>query len=343
MRSVYSIVIFFSLASQCLNLVSALPLPLERVGREVGIQARRNRKQTGTATGAKTLPVTSTASDGSVIVEDEVVINGLNMRFKVSAPASELVANSGQATGTLGINVLFHGDGGQSFVDFPNQGVNGNLMGVALLSPDPNFRWGGFDPQDQTGLVRPDGVAHSAAVNQLLTTVLPTVVNFDPSQIFLEGVSGGSLLLSGFTIPTFGASLGVPGAVLGCGGLEPQVAVQGDISGLRLHFQSTTDELPDLQTSIPAAITAYENIITDTTLLTADASPVGGHCAFDQQDFVSGVQLLTDNYSDILAGTGTLNGVAVANSVVGNENLFAKNVAAASTGNVRKGKNNNRA
>lgn len=111
-------------------------------------------------------------------------------------------------------------------------------------------------------------------------------------------------------IPTFGASLAVPGAVLGCGGLVPyvvspappahrnvfpsrQVAVQGDISGLRLHFQSTTDDLAALQTSMyavasfssawannalsPQAITAYEKLITDTTLLTADASPTGGH------------------------------------------------------------------
>lgn len=44
-------------------------------------------------------------------------------------------------------------------------------MGVALLAPDKDLRWGGSDPQDQTGLVRPDGAAHSAAVNQFLTTV----------------------------------------------------------------------------------------------------------------------------------------------------------------------------
>jgi uncharacterized membrane protein YphA (DoxX/SURF4 family) len=80
-------------------------------------------------------------------------------------------------------------------------------------------------------------------VNELLTKVLPTVVNFDPKQIFLEGVrdpllarfsplishrfqvSGGSLLLSGFMIPTFAASLAVPGAVLGCGGLVPYALV----------------------------------------------------------------------------------------------------------------------
>ncbi|KAF8868541.1 hypothetical protein BD779DRAFT_1595129 [Infundibulicybe gibba] len=255
------------------------------------------------------------------------------MRFKVSAPSSELVAASAGAgaagagtqarAGNLGINasVLFHGDGGQSFFDFPNQGVNNNLMGVALLSPDPQLRWGGSDPNDNTGLVRPDGPAHSAAVNQLLTQVLPQVVNFDPTQVFMEGVSGGSLLLSGFMLPTFGASLGVPGAVIGCGGLPPQVAVQGDISNIRIHWQSTVNDLPDLQTSIPQAISAYEKIATDaglsTTqinqLQTADASPNGGHCEFDEKDFVSGVQLLSDNFGQILAGNAALNGVTVTN------------------------------
>lgn len=38
-------------------------------------------------------------------------------------------------------------------------------------------------------LHRPDGAAHSAAVNELITTVLPTMVNFDATNIFLEGVS----------------------------------------------------------------------------------------------------------------------------------------------------------
>ncbi|RDB16618.1 hypothetical protein Hypma_002863 [Hypsizygus marmoreus] len=310
--------------------------------------APRQRKSLKAAqTGASRLPAVgsgaATATDGSTIIDRTVVVNGLKMRFKVSAPASELVGatagGTGGATGTLGINVLFHGDGGQSFFDFPNQGANNGLMGVALLSPDPQLRWGGFDPADRTGLVRPDGATHSAAVNQLLTTELPKFVNFDPAKVFLEGISGGSLLLSGFLLPQFGASLGVPGAVLGCGGLEPQVAIQGDLSNLRLHWQSTIDELPDLQTSIPQAIAAYEKIAVDaglsnaqiTQLQTADASPNGGHCEFDERDFVSGVQLLTNNYAAILSGNGALNGVTVTNGVVGNEQVFAGAVTGAGT------------
>jgi hypothetical protein len=280
----------------------------------------------------------SRAKDGSTIIEDQVQINGLNMRFKVSAPASELVnGNDNKGTGKFGINVLFHGDGGQSFSDFPNQGVQSGLMGIAMLSPDSQRRWGGVD---RNGVVRPDGAAHSAAINQFLTEELPKLVNFDKSKIFLEGVSGGSLMLAGFTIPEFGASLGVQGAVLGCGGLEPQVDVKGDLSKLRVHFQSTTDDLQSLKIDIPKAIVAYEKLIpgeaNGVSLVTADATIQGGHCEFDSQGFVSGIQLMTDNYARILNGESR-----VAVSVQGNENIFnAQQVQAAAQKNAQKKKNN---
>jgi len=149
--------------------------------------------------------------------------------------------------------------------------------------------------------------------------------------VFLEGVSGGSLFLSGFLLPQFGSSLGIPGAVLGCGGLPPQLQVQGDLSKIRLHWQSTTNESPDFKMSIPQAVAAYENIavnagLSDTQigqLQTFDASPNGGPCEFDQRAFVSGVQLLTDNYGAIITGNATLNGVTVTNSVVDNTSLAA--------------------
>ena len=50
-------------------------------------------------------------------------------------------------------------------------------MGVALLSPDANRRWGGG-----AGLNRPDGPAHSAAVNQFITKV--SITNNSPSFCF---------------------------------------------------------------------------------------------------------------------------------------------------------------
>jgi hypothetical protein len=264
---------------------------------------------------------TSVATDGSTIIDDTVTINGLNMRFRVSAPDTALVSSAGAGNGTLGINLLLHGDGGQSFFDFPNQGVNNGLMGVAMLAPNKQAIWGGGN-----GLDRPDGPAHSAAINSFLTQTLPTLVNFDNTQVFMEGVSGGSLLLSGFLLPQFGSSLAVKGAVVGCGGLEPQVAVQGDLSTTRIHFQSTTNEQAILQGSIPDAITAYEQLFVDAgltddeidSLLTADASIKGGHCEFDGKDFVNGVQLLTDNFASIIDGTSNI----AQTGVVGNENLF---------------------
>jgi len=287
----------------------------------------------------------ATAPDGTPILEDEVNIGGLPLRFKVSAPANALIQggnNNGNGNrinnkrqANLGINVLLHGDGGQSFFDFPNAGVSNGLIGVALLAPDANLRWGGQDNKDNTGLIRPDGQLHSSIVNNFITQVLPQMVSFDNSQIFFEGVSGGSLTLSGFTIPQFGASLGVRGVVFGCGGLPPQINVQGDISNLRIHWQSSVNELVPLQTSIPQSIVAYEQNTASSgasanqinQLLTADNSPNGGHCEFDQQDFVSGVQLLTDNFANVIGGNARLNGVQVVNGVAGNEDLFNNGAA----------------
>lgn len=233
-------------------------------------------------------------------------------------------------TGTLGLNVLLHGDGGQSFFDFPNQAVQKNLAGVAVLAPDPNLFWGGG-----SGLDRTDGVAHAQAVNDLVQTVLPQVMAFNASQVSFTGVSGGSLMLSGFFVPAHmtnfaGAGNGV---LLNCGGLAPQVDfvdAANVAATTRMHFQSTQQELALLQGAIPDSVAAYEQVATDAglsadqigALQTVDNSPNGGHCEFDEKDFVSGVQLMADSFSDVMqGGTGQVNGVNVLNTVVGNENL----------------------
>lgn len=36
----------------------------------------------------------------------------------------------------MGLNVLLHGDGGDSFFKFPNQALQNNLMGVVALAPN---------------------------------------------------------------------------------------------------------------------------------------------------------------------------------------------------------------
>lgn len=215
------------------------------------------------------------------------------------------------ATGTAGLNVLLHGDGGQSFFDFPNQAVQNNLMGVVVLAPNKNLFWGGG-----SGLQRTDGVAHAAAVNTLIQTQLSKDVAFDAGNVFFTGVSGGSLLLSGFFVPAFGAQYKT-GVVLNCGALTPQVNVSDAVTlatSMKIHFQSTQDELALLQPAIPKAVTAYEKLATEARMSTAqigvmqtvDNTPKGGgHCGFDGKGFVTGVQLMSTNYANIMGANAS--------------------------------------
>lgn len=237
----------------------------------------------------------------------------------------------------MGINVLLHGDGGQSFFEFPNQGVKGGLMGVAVLSPDKNRKWGGAD---RNGVTRPDGVVHSQAVNDLIQQELPNMVAFNKSNVFFTGVSGGSLTLSGFFMPAHMGNYPNTGVMLNCGALTPQVNFSPEaaaaMGNTRIHFQSTSQELRSLQRDIPRAVTAYEqaagkaglNAQQINALQTVNNSPNGGHCAFDGKGFNSGVQLMADNYQNVMqaGGTGQVNGIGfVSNGVVGNEKLKFSN------------------
>jgi hypothetical protein len=283
----------------------------------------------------------STATDGSMILDDTVMVNGLPIRFKISAPADQFLVGSGvpgaaatSADGTLGANVLLHGDGGQSFFDMPNQAVQANTMGVALLAPDANLFWGGG-----SGLERTDGVAHAQAVNDFMQTELPQRVAVNMSAVSFTGVSGGSLLMSGFFIPAQMANFPNAAVELNCGGMPPQVDfVDADtvMSTMRIHYQSTQSELQLLQDSIPQAVAAYEQLATDAGLTadqvnarqTVDNTPEGGHCEFDGKDFVTGVQTMLTSYSNVVqggdglvAGIGAPSDGQVANGVVGNENL----------------------
>ncbi|KAF2014055.1 hypothetical protein BU24DRAFT_349940 [Aaosphaeria arxii CBS 175.79] len=284
----------------------------------------------------------SQAQDGSTIVDDTVNINGLPIRFKVSAPADQFMANTNipgaaataASNGTMGVNVLLHGDGGQSFFDFPNQNVQANTMGVVLLAPDPNLFWGGGQ-----GLERTDGVEHAQAVSDFVTQALPQMVAFDPNAVVFSGVSGGSLLMSGFFIPSQMANFPNSAVELNCGALPPQVDfVNGAqvLSQTKIHYQSTQNELASLQQSIPQAVAAYESAAAQAglstneinQLQTVDNTPQGGHCEFDGRDFVDGVQVMLSSYASVMqGGDGTVQGIGapsngqVRNGVVGNENL----------------------
>ncbi|CAD6444784.1 0f292a56-1668-4961-9796-9e364f4d9605 [Sclerotinia trifoliorum] len=293
---------------------------------------------TGSTTKTGTTGGVSKAAGGTMILDKTVQINGLPIRYKISAPANMFTSASGvtggtassNTTGRAGLNVLLHGDGGTSFFDFPNQAVQNNLMGVVVLAPNKKMLWGGG-----SGLQRTDGVAHAAAVNTLIQTQLSKDVAFDPGNVFFTGVSGGSLLLSGFFMPAFGAKYKT-GVLLNCGALTPQVAVVDAntlMQNTKIHYQSTKDELTSLQGSIPTAISAYEKLAKGAgmsasqigNLQTVDNTPSGGgHCGFDNKDFVSGVQLMASNYANVMGknASGQVTGIGnVLKTVVGNEKL----------------------
>ncbi|KAF2032771.1 hypothetical protein EK21DRAFT_109516 [Setomelanomma holmii] len=296
----------------------------------------------------------STAQDGSTILDDTVMHlhsreskpkltpkSNLPIRFKISAPADQFLPASGvpgaaatSAKGTLGANILLHGDGGQSFFDMPNQNVQANTMGVALLAPNANLFWGGG-----SGLQRTDGVAHAQAVNDFVQNELPARVAVNTSNIVFTGVSGGSLLMSGFFIPAQMQNFANSAVELNCGALAPQVAFQNAATVMpqtRIHYQSTQSDLTELQASIPQAVAAYEQAAVDAgmsaaqinALQTVDNTPAGGHCEFDGQDFVSGVQTMLSSYASVMqGGNGTVQGIGapstgvVTKGVVGNEKL----------------------
>lgn len=207
-------------------------------------------------------------------------------------------------------------------------------MGVALLAPNANLFWGGG-----SGLQRTDGVEHAQAVNDFIQTAMPQLVAVNMSAIVFTGVSGGSLLMSGFFVPAQMQNYPSSAVELNCGAMPPQVQFQNAaqvMSQTKIHYQSTQQELTSLQDSIPQAITAYEKLATDSGLSTAqinqlqtvDNTPTGGHCAFDGKGFVSGVQTMLTSYSNVMqGGDGTVTGIGapstgtVTTGVVGKENL----------------------
>ncbi|KAI9851585.1 MAG: hypothetical protein M1838_003297 [Thelocarpon superellum] len=285
----------------------------------------------------------SQASDGSLILDKTSNAGGFALRYKISGPAAQFSTSSQvpgatqaeSAAGTFGLNVLLHGDGADSFDTFPNQAVQSNLMGVVIRTPDPGLHWGGG-----TGnLTRPDGVSHSAAVDDLIQNqILPTQVAFNKSQVYFTGVSGGSLTLAGFFVPAFMNKYRT-GVLLNCGALPPQTQygvefVDPDdvMKTTVIHYQSTKQELDDLRPAIPAAITEYERLARNAGLSdaqinamqTVNNEPNGGHCAFDGQTFDGGVQLMANSYANVIlpGGNGQVAGIGnVKTGVVGNENL----------------------
>jgi hypothetical protein len=216
----------------------------------------------------------------------------------------------------------------------PNQAVQANTMGVALLAPNKNLFWGGG-----SGLDRTDGVAHAQAVNDFVQKELPARVAVNMSNVVFTGVSGGSLMMAGFFIPAQMQNFPNSAVELNCGAMPPQVAFVDQatvMSQTKIHYQSTQQELKLLQGAIPQAVAAYEQAAGQAGLSTAqvnalqtvDNTPTGGHCEFDGKDFVSGVQVMSSSFAAVMqGGNGTVTGIGapstgvVTKGVVGNEKL----------------------
>lgn len=307
----------------------------------------RNKNNKAATANTPFLGTTTLATDGlSTVFTTTATISNVPLQVQISAPL-ELFTTQTNLTGArarplstspLGLSLLLHGDGGQSFFDFPNQAAPSTaspLIGVVVLAPSENLLWG-QRTGPPSGLDRPDGAADAQLLATLVRDVLPRIVAFDASNVFFTGVSGGALLLSGFFVPAHLAEFpGGRGVLLMCGALAPQVEVVGDVvTGRRVHFQSTRGELGSLRGAIPQAVRAYEGLARGAGLglreigglQTVDNAPEGGHCEFDGRGFVSGIQVVVDGFGAVMqGGDGVVEGIQgggnVLRSVVGNEEL----------------------
>ncbi|KAL5606691.1 uncharacterized protein BROUX77_003901 [Berkeleyomyces rouxiae] len=279
---------------------------------------------------SRSTPSVEIASDGSTILQGVAKINGLDIGFKVSAPAECFTIGTniqGSAAirhtkGKLGLNVLLHGDGGESFYQFPNQGVRKDLAGVALLAPGEGANWGGGNSNE-----RPTGERDAAAIKEFILSYLPEILAFDNEKVYFTGISGGSKLLTGFFIPAYMHLFPNTGALLLCGAMPPQVPFvkpENFIGNTRLHFQSTQKELPSpskLRECLTETIHIYfteagaYNVQPDVLakLQTSNNKPDSKHCVFDGQSFNSGVKLLVDHFPNIMqaGGDGWVPGIGV--------------------------------
>ena len=227
----------------------------------------------------------------------------------------------GGTTGTEGVNILLHGDGASSYISFPNAPLKDNLIGVALLAPHKLSKWGGGKCGNECDLERSEAQQHSVLIDAFITNELPKLVKFDPSKVYFTGASGGSLLLSNDFIPRFAEKYNA-GYMLLCGGMgSKDIAKQDKMASVsRIHFQTSAQDLDYLrdpltktvQAVAASALKANMSPLRINQRFTIDRTPPGGHCGFDslglekidpelgQDEFDAGVQLMIDNFSNIM-------------------------------------------
>ncbi|TPX78158.1 hypothetical protein CcCBS67573_g00590 [Chytriomyces confervae] len=232
------------------------------------------------------------------------------LQFRVAMPQT--------ITPDMGLNVLLHGDGGQSFFAMPNAKLDSNLIGVTVLAPNAPMKWGGL------GNNRPDGPQHATLVKDLVKSVLPQMMpGFNQSRVYFTGVSGGSLTLTSAMIPLYG-SMFQSGWLIMCGGLPSPNGIPASAIGpnTRIHVQTTINELAFLKQSIPPALADLNQAIAKVpgitpqqaaTQFTFDGTPNGGHCAFDGQGFSSGIQAVVSQFTALMLNGQPARGITAAN------------------------------
>ncbi|BFZ55762.1 hypothetical protein PYCC9005_002803 [Savitreella phatthalungensis] len=264
------------------------------------------------------------ASDGSLIVEGESVVNGLTLRWKVSGPDDQfVVGGAGAKTDkpARGLAVLLHGDGGASFEAMPGAAISqsyaGELLDVVVLAPNNELVWGGRRT-DSRGM-RTQAVAHADALDILIDRELPRVVRFDRAKVSFTGVSGGSILLASAFLPRhlgkYASEGGGNGVMLLCGGDAPAAGAAAlqdfatAVARTRLRWQVTDNELPQLKRTIPRGIRAYAALDTGKTAVQTVFSSPGSHCAFTNGGFNDGIQRVVSNWREVMFGQGGVPGL----------------------------------
>ncbi|KAI8916232.1 hypothetical protein EDD86DRAFT_273071 [Gorgonomyces haynaldii] len=286
--------------------VTALALPAKKAKGKAKKQVDLNKIRSNGKT-----PAQIQAKVGNTVTVKEDIVKPVandptSLQFRIAVPTNP------DPNQLPGINVLLHGDGGQSFFEFPNAQFENNLIGVAVLAPNAQMRWGGTDLQ------RTDGPQHATLVAGLIKNVLPQMAQFDPSKVFFTGVSGGALTLTSAMLPLFGNEF-PSGMLILCGGLPPAGGLPaGALSkNTRIHFQTTQSELDSLKTLIPQAIASVQDAASQLGLsqqeldkqFTVDGTPQGGHCAFDGQAFNSGIQAMVSQFGTVMFESQAVPGI----------------------------------
>lgn len=251
------------------------------------------------------------------------------------------------AKGTMGINVILDDDGAPLSDKFPFPSLQNDSLINVVVSPITenddaaavNSMWGQHSggTRNFDGSKLPDGELDAVAVYKFVMETLPQQVAYNPGRVYFTGIGAGSLLLTGYFMPSYMNDFGsgAAGVALLCGGMQSAVMVNEPekwAGTTRIHWQSTQQETPTWQEPLVIAIKGYEaisdsiGVLIPDTLQTVDNTPNAGHCAFDGNSLTTGVQAFLGGYSDVMypGASGVVPGIQVPSlltPVAGHEDL----------------------